>query len=144
MREQQDLVYRDAPASGAVPPGRPAPANHDWSREVVPTSTLLFRYSALTFNAHRIHYDRDYAMREEGYPGLVVHGPLVATLLLDLAYVALPGLRVRRFDFRATRPLFDSAPFHVCARRAVQPNRLELWSRDADGFVTTEANLDYE
>jgi 3-methylfumaryl-CoA hydratase len=110
------------------------------------TSTIrtVERNSALTFNAHRIHYDRDYAMREEGYPGLVVHGPLVATLLLDLVYIALPGLRVRRFDFRATRPLFDSAPFHVCARRAVQPNRLELWSRDADGFVTTEANLDYE
>ncbi|HHG5537204.1 acyl-CoA dehydrogenase [Pseudomonas aeruginosa] len=144
VREDQDLVYRDAPAPGAaLPEGKPARTDEKWCRKVQPTSTLLMRFSALTFNAHRIHYDRDYATHVEGYPGLVVHGPLVATLLLDLAYEHLPGIRVVEFSFRAVRPLFDGAPFYLCACPAEQPNRLDLWARDADGFVTTQAKLAY-
>ncbi|HBP6729772.1 acyl-CoA dehydrogenase [Pseudomonas aeruginosa] len=144
IREDQDLVYRDAPAPGAaLPAGKAARTDEKWCREVQPTSTLLMRFSALTFNAHRIHYDREYATHVEGYPGLVVHGPLIATLLLDLAYERLPGIRVVEFSFRAIRPLFDGAPFYLCACLAEQPNRLDLWARDADGFVTTQAHLAY-
>lgn len=145
LREQQDLVYRDAPVPGAVPaPGKAARTDAKWSREVVPTSTLLMRFSALTFNAHRIHYDLDYATQEEGYPGLVVHGPLIATLLLDLVYRHLPDIRVKQFTFRAVRPLFATAPFKVCASLTPRLNQIDLWACDSAGFVTTEASLAYQ
>ncbi|RDG36555.1 FAS1-like dehydratase domain-containing protein [Streptomyces corynorhini] len=113
LTERQDLVYRAAedaaPASGAPRerPPRETPAPGTWQRSLVPDPVLLFRYSALTFNAHRIHYDRPYARQEEGYPGLVVHGPLTATLLLDLYTRRRPGARVTGFRFRALRPAFD-------------------------------------
>lgn len=98
--EEQDIVYRAAAA-----PGTPAPAPQKpplagqaaWSRSITPDPVLLFRYSALTFNGHRIHYDRDYATREEGYSGLVVHGPLLATLLMDLLRRHLPEAKVASF-----------------------------------------------
>ena len=84
--EEHDIVYREAPRAGEPPPAKKAaPANPDWRRDVVPDDVLLFRYSALTFNGHRIHYDRRYVTEVEGYPGLIVHGPLIATLLADLA-----------------------------------------------------------
>jgi 3-methylfumaryl-CoA hydratase len=83
--EEHDIVYREAAQPGApTPPGKPAPANVVWRHEVMPDEAMLFRYSALTFNAHRIHYDLDYCRKEEGYPGIIVHGPLQTTLLLDL------------------------------------------------------------
>ncbi|MEV7422050.1 MaoC family dehydratase N-terminal domain-containing protein [Streptomyces sp. NPDC091212] len=121
LTERQDIVYRAAegaapasgPASGpaqSAPRARPpeeAPAPGTWQRSLVPDPVLLFRYSALTFNGHRIHYDRAYARQEEGYPGLVVHGPLTATLLLDLYVGRRPGARVTGFRFRALRPAFD-------------------------------------
>src|SRR5690606_19161605 len=95
--EEQDLVYRDAPASGAPTPApEPAPAGAAFERELRPDPVLLFRYSALTFNGHRIHYDHPYATGVEGYPGLVVHGPLIATLLADLLQRQRPGVRLRR------------------------------------------------
>src|SRR5690606_10158173 len=94
-----------------------APANAEFSREIVPDPVLLFRYSALTFNGHRIHYDRDYATQVEGYPGLIVHGPLIATLLADLLRRNLPEARLRRFAFKARRPVFDIHRFQVCGRR---------------------------
>lgn len=145
LREQQDLVYREAPARGEVlAPGKVSRTDAKWSREVVPTSTLLMRFSALTFNAHRIHYDLDYATREEGYPGLVVHGPLIATLLLDLVYRHLPDIRVKQFTFRAVRPLFATAPFKVCASLTPRLNQIDLWACDSEGFVTTEASLAYQ
>ncbi|MBC3244979.1 MaoC family dehydratase N-terminal domain-containing protein [Pseudomonas lurida] len=145
LREQQDLVYRDAPARGVVPaPGKVARTDAKWSRDVVPTSTLLMRFSALTFNAHRIHYDFNYATQEEGYPGLVVHGPLIATLLLDLVYRHLPDIRVKQFTFRAVRPLFANAPFKVCASLTSRLNQIDLWACDSEGFVTTEASLAYQ
>ncbi|MBC6959105.1 MAG: acyl-CoA dehydrogenase [Lautropia sp.] len=139
ITEEHDIVYRDDPAPGvAAPEPRPAPAGAAFAREIVPDPVLLFRYSALTFNGHRIHYDRSYATGVEGYPGLVVHGPLIATLLLDLLRRELPRTRVRRFEFRAVRPLFDIHRFTVCGRpdgdRAVQ-----LWARDHEGFLAMEA-----
>src|SRR5438874_3190533 len=116
--EEHDIVYRGLGA----PEGERAPAASGaqsvgpaaWTRRVVPDDVLLFRYSALTFNSHRIHYDRRYVTEVEGYPGLVVHGPLIATLLLDLLRHQLPEAVVTRYDFRAVQPLFDLHPFFVC------------------------------
>ena len=99
---------------------------------------LLFRYSAVTFNGHRIHYDRSYVTAVEGYPGLVVHGPLIATLLLDLLRREMPHAGVRRFEFRAVRPLFDIHRFAVCGRRDGE-RAVHLWARDHEGFLAMEA-----
>ena len=113
--EEQDIVYREAAAAGSIkgPAGEgPAPAA-PWRREVAPDPVLLFRYSALTMNGHRIHYDRPYAMNEEAYPGLVVHGPLQATLLADLAVRNLTA-PITGFDFRGMSPAFDGTKLHVC------------------------------
>jgi len=90
-----------------------AGSNPDWSRTISPSPELLFRYSALTFNSHKIHYDRDYCRDVEGYPGLVFHGPLTATLLLDLAIANAGGQQIKQFEFRAISPLFDVAPFEL-------------------------------
>ncbi len=118
IREEQDLVYR-APAVAAAAPSpaptvAPDPERVDAIRSVSPGPVLLFRYSALTFNAHRIHYDRDYACDEEGYSGLVVQGPLIATLLMDHFLRAAPDAMPRHFGFRAEAPLIDGAPFDLC------------------------------
>jgi 3-methylfumaryl-CoA hydratase len=94
---------------------------------------LLFRFSALTYNAHRIHYDRGYAMGEEFYPGLVVHGPLLVSLLLELAAHNNPGLRLRQFRFRAVRPTFDSGPVKLCGGRS--GGEVTLWSVDRENCV---------
>ena len=115
VREEQDLVYRGAAAPGSIAAPTPLTAapNAPWRRTVSPDPVLLFRYSALTMNGHRIHYDRPYAMDEEAYPGLVVHGPLQATLLIALAAQHL-GKPITGFEFRGQGPAFDGAPLHVC------------------------------
>jgi 3-methylfumaryl-CoA hydratase len=137
--EEHDIVYRDAPQPGApAAAGMPAPAPADWQREIVPDDVLLFRYSALTFNGHRIHYDRRYVTTIEGYPGLVVHGPLQATLLLDLVRRELPSAAIARFEFKAVRPVFDSAPFRVCGRR-LGTSEVHLWVEDADCLLAMAA-----
>ncbi|WP_188237513.1 MaoC family dehydratase N-terminal domain-containing protein [Sphingopyxis sp. LK2115] len=139
IREEQDIVFREAagsaPAAAPVAPVSPEPA--DAVRSIMPDPVLLFRYSALTFNAHRIHYDRDYARNVEGYAGLVVHGPLIATLLMDHGLRA--GLVPRSFAFRAEAPLTDGAPFDLCLARDGEETR--LWSRDATGRRTMRATL---
>jgi 3-methylfumaryl-CoA hydratase len=114
LTEEHDIVYREAPQSGApASPPQPAPADAHFARTIVPDDVLLFRYSALTFNGHRIHYDRRWCERAEGYPGLVVHGPLIATLLLDLLRRQQPEARVTHFEFKALKPVFDTAAFQV-------------------------------
>ena len=112
LREWHDIVYREEPAPGTpAPTGEPAPApdltRPHWQRSLVPDEVLLFRYSALTFNGHRIHYDRRHVTQTEGYPGLVVHGPLIATLLLDLLHRQWPQARLKAFHFKARHPCFD-------------------------------------
>jgi 3-methylfumaryl-CoA hydratase len=141
LEEEQDLVYRGAPGPGGAGPAAPADAAPAgvWRRRIAPDDVLLFRYSALTFNGHRIHYDRRYATGEEGYPGLVVHGPLLATLLLDLLRRNLPGGEVERFAFRALRPTFDTSPFTVEGAPADEARRIRLWSTDNAGQVAMEA-----
>ena len=137
--EFHDLVYRDAPTAGAAAPSPTlAPKAWSWERKITPDPVLLFRYSALTFNGHRIHYDRRYVTEVEGYPGLVVHGPLIATLLLDLLHREMPDADVSRFQFKAIRPLFDLEAFSVCGR-AGEGNTVQLWARDHEGWLAMEA-----
>jgi 3-methylfumaryl-CoA hydratase len=112
------------------------------SRIVVPDPVLLFRYSAATFNAHRIHYDRPYAVDVEGYPGLVVHGPLTATLLLDIVARERPETAVRSFSFRAVQPLFDTHPITLCARVA-ECGEVVLWARDHEGRLAMQASAEF-
>jgi 3-methylfumaryl-CoA hydratase len=140
ISERQDLVYREpAPigmaAASSAPPASARPA--DVEREAHASPVDLFRFSALTFNGHRIHYDRDYARDVEGYGGLVVHGPFTATLLMDLLLRSRPGAEVERFAFRGVRPLLDVAPFTLCL--AWEEAGAALWCRDASGHETMTA-----
>ncbi|MEP9368999.1 MaoC family dehydratase N-terminal domain-containing protein [Xanthobacter sp. VNH20] len=130
LSERQDIVYRgvDAPAGGAGKSEPPPVAT--WQEEVDTSPVLLFRYSAVTFNGHRIHYDRTYCQQEEGYPGLVVHGPLQATLLVEFA-ARLLGRPLKRFSFRSVRPIFDGPPMRLNAAEGTEG--LELWTGGADG-----------
>jgi len=139
ITEFHDIVYREMPQPGeAPPPAQPAPAAA-FEREWVPDDVLLFRYSALTFNGHRIHYDRRYVTGEEGYPGLVVHGPLLATLLLELLHEHRPGAEVERFEFRAMRPTFDTQPFFVGGAPRAGTKDIDLWARDPRGVLAMKA-----
>jgi len=105
----------------------------------VPDDVLLFRYSALTFNGHRIHYDRKYVTEVEGYPGLIVHGPLIATLLMDLLRHQMPGVPVLRFEFKAVRPTFDIHPFSVHGEPSPDGKTVRLWAQDHEGWLTMDA-----
>jgi 3-methylfumaryl-CoA hydratase len=133
--EEQDIVFRDAP-SGQTPAPKPDPRSITDTRSINPDPTLLFRFSALTFNAHRIHYDRDYAVEVEGYPGLVVQGPLTAMLLMDHFLRTHPRSNVTRFEFRAQSPLFDTAPFELCA------DGNDLWARGPHGEAAMRAKIE--
>jgi 3-methylfumaryl-CoA hydratase len=140
VEEEQDIVYRgvamdDRTTQRSPDAERPAA----WRRRIHPSETLLFRYSALTFNGHRIHYDRRYA-ESAGYPGLVVHGPLIATLLLDLVDVHAQGAVVERFRFRATRPTFDVSPFAISGAPDGDGRHVRLWSTDNAGHTAVEAD----
>jgi 3-methylfumaryl-CoA hydratase len=140
ITEEHDIVYRENPRPGDVPPKpQAAPTNYDWTREIHPDDVLLFRYSALTFNGHRIHYDRRYVTETEGYPGLVVHGPLIATLLLDLLRRNLPDAVLKSFTFRAIKPTFDIASFSVCGKVEADGKTVRLWGKDAEGWLTMDA-----
>ena len=137
--EEQDIVYREATPPDAPPPPAPQPHSVEpqWSRSENADPTLLFRYSALTFNGHRIHYDEPYARNEEGYPGLVVHGPLTATLL-QLFAREQSGRPLAGFDFRGMAPLFANRPFHLEAREH-DADTLEVWARGPDGELAMSA-----
>jgi 3-methylfumaryl-CoA hydratase len=138
--EEQDIVYREATPPSAAPAARPErfDGQAQWGRDVMPDTTLLFRYSALTFNGHRIHYDQAYARDEEGYPGLVVHGPLTATLLQQLALEQGGGRPLTRFDFRGVNPLIAGRPFRLEGRDAGD-GTLALWARGPDGELAMSA-----
>lgn len=142
MTEEHDIVYRDAPVPGSpTPPPEAAPADATFEREIVPDPVMLFRYSALTFNGHRIHYDRTYVTEVEGYPGLIVHGPLIATLLVDLLRRERPDAVLRKFAFKAQRPVFDIHRFSVCGRPDGE-GRYKLWTRDHEGWLTMQATAE--
>ncbi|KQP49213.1 MaoC family dehydratase N-terminal domain-containing protein [Pseudorhodoferax sp. Leaf274] len=137
--EFHDIVYREAQGPGDVAPPPQAAAPGTWRREIVPDDVLLFRYSALTFNGHRIHYDRKYVTEVEGYPGLIVHGPLIATLLMDLLWRQMPGAEVADFRFKAVRPTFDLHPFHVNGELQADGKTVRLWASDHEGWLTMDA-----
>ncbi len=142
LTEEQDIVYRPMPAPGAPAPAPQKPplaGQAAWSRSVQPDPVLLFRYSALTFNGHRIHYDRSYATQVEGYPGLLVHGPLLATLLIELLRSEMPGAQLLSFDFRAVRPTFDLHTFTINGRPSADGRAVELWTEDHEGWLTLQA-----
>jgi 3-methylfumaryl-CoA hydratase len=146
LEEEHDIAYRaPAPAStlaGApARPATPAPAEMPWQRRMTPDPVLLFRYSALTFNGHRIHYDQPYVTGGEGYPGLIVHGPLLATLMVDLARREAPGRRLAAFRFRALSPLFDTAPFTVAGRPAGAG--AALWVRGPAGETAMQGEVTF-
>lgn len=136
VREEQDIVYRE-PNPPRLNSGE-APENGDWSETVSPTPTLLFRYSAVTFNGHRIHYDYPYVTDTEGYPGLVVHGPMIATFNLRAFIRANPDKPVRHFAYRGVRPLTLPTPFQV-GGRIVEPGKAQLWAGNADGVAQSAA-----
>ncbi len=139
ITEQQNLIYREDPGPDMPKPEvKPAPTDESQRDISAFTPTLLFRYSALTFNGHRIHYDRDYCREVEGYPGLVVHGPLLAQLLINQAERLLGPLAA--FSFRATAPLFDFETADICAKP--EGAGLSLWVRGPNGrlCMTAEAS----
>lgn len=139
--ETEDIVYREpAPVGEVMANAEPPPHSAQWQRSITPDAMLLFRFSALTFNAHRIHYDLPYAVEVERYPGLVVHGPLLATLLVDLHMRAHPGSRLASFSYRARRPAFEGHPVELRGRRR-SPQEVDLWTLDGIGQVTMTATL---
>lgn len=140
--EEQDIVYREPGGIVAAPTPAPLPTPDAavWSRTITPDARLLFRFSALTFNAHRIHYDRPYARDDEGYPGLVVHGPLTAILLAELVrrHTTQP---IASFDFRGLAPLFDLAPFHLIGRCDDTTVTLEALAPDLTPALSARCTL---
>lgn len=139
IRERQDIVYREV-AGGAPPatkPAAPPPAAHH-SESHMADPVLLFRYSALTFNGHRIHYDRDYVTKVEGYPGLVFHGPMQAALLVEFAARLHGGTAPKKFSYRGVQPLFDGSEFSVNANETA--DGIELWTANAAALPTMKAS----
>jgi 3-methylfumaryl-CoA hydratase len=136
LSEEHDIVYRDHPTGNEAAVPQVPVGEVEWERVVHPDDVLLFRYSALTFNGHRIHYDRRYCTEVEHYPGLVVHGPLVATMLLGLVPEA-----VAKFSFRAVSPLFDTEVFHVRGRR--EGNGASLYACTAGGRLAMTASAEF-
>lgn len=129
--EEHDIVYREAAKPGDPPPrGLPAPSAAPWRREIKADIVMLFRFSALIFNAHRIHYDLDY-VKEEGYPALIVHGPLQTLLLLDLC--RRNGMKVAKLDYRAMHPLFDTERFTVNGTPSADGSKADLWTANGEG-----------
>ncbi|MBC8337602.1 MAG: MaoC family dehydratase N-terminal domain-containing protein [Alphaproteobacteria bacterium] len=153
IEEEHDIVYRGAPSKSTQPPPSPKTEAQPessreavWQRTIDPDPVLLFRYSALIFNGHRIHYDREYVTKDEGYPGLIVHGPLIATLLMDLCRREAPDQRLRRFDYRARGPVFDLGPFSVngCPVENGGGHRAELWALDHQGRLAMTGDAEFE
>ncbi|HLI13977.1 MAG TPA: MaoC family dehydratase N-terminal domain-containing protein [Alphaproteobacteria bacterium] len=144
LTEDQDIVYREAPdPARPAPPPEPAPADGPWRREITPDPVMLYRYSALTYNGHRIHYDHPYVTKVEGYPGLIVHGPLLATLLLDLVRREQPQAALKRFVFRAMAPVFDTAPFTVSGGPDADGRTAKVWIKRADGGLAMRAEASF-
>ena len=137
IRERQDIVYRDMPGGGQAaaptkPPAPPPPARHRQSH--LADAVLLFRYSALTFNGHRIHYDRDYVTKVEGYPGLIFHGPMQAALLVEFAAHLHGGIAPKKFSYRGVQPLFEGGEFSVNANETA--SGLDVWVANSAGAAT--------
>ena len=139
--EGQTIVYTEAVKSSAMLPSRPSPENPSWRRSLVPDPVLLFRYSALTYNPHRIHYDQPYVTQEEGYPDLVVHGPLIATLMVDLCRRSRPEARIIGFSFRAIAPLFCGNEMVLGAAPSDDGLRARVWAANHEGGLASRGEV---
>jgi len=144
--EEQDIVYREAsnaaPATQVPVPAPIAVKQYSYKKTFPVNTTTLFHYSALTFNSHKIHYDRPYSMEQEGYPGLVVHGPLLATLLMHTFTQKHPNKQILSFDFRAVKPVFDFNEFYICGN--LQSEEAELWIEHTDGQAAMKAKVTFK
>lgn len=148
LSDEQDIVYRDISTEPKIKPidrtdqKYVSKSPHDWSKIIIPDTTLLFRYSAVSFNSHRIHYDQDY-VRNEGYPGLLVHAPLTATLLIDLFQRSNPGVGIRNFKYVAKKPMYSDLPF-IAMGQKIDDGKVLLWAEASDGTrpMTAELNTD--
>jgi 3-methylfumaryl-CoA hydratase len=139
--EDHDIVYREAPKPGeAARAPKPAPADATWSRTIEATLPLLFRFSALTFNGHRIHYDQPYVTGTEGYPGLIVHGPLMGLVQIELARRSCPAKIPAHFEFRALSPVFAGAPFSVNARHETD-GTVSTWIANSTGGLAQQGKV---
>ncbi len=142
--EEQDIVYREAAKPGETQrEPKPAPIDATWSKTIDADPVLLFRYSALTFNGHRIHYDYPYVTGAEGYPGLIVHGPLLGTLQMELARRSNPTLTPMTFEFRALAPAFSGAPLSVHARREAD-GAVATWIANAKGGLVQQGKVTFQ
>lgn len=144
LTEEHDIVFREAAGktSGSSKSPQAAPDGGEWDVTVTPDPVLLFRYSALTFNGHRIHYDREYCKNAEGYPGLIVHGPLLGTLLMRLAVNKMGGRELRNFSFRNFNPIFDTAPFTLSGK-AESNDHCTVWVRGPAGELAVKATAEF-
>ena len=141
--EEQDIVYRDEPDKHAPPPpAQPAPGTAVWKNTVTPTEVMLFRYSALTFNGHRIHYDHPYVTGVEGYPGLVMNGGLTTLLVYELAR-AQAKTPLRFVSSRNVRPMFANRPISICGEPAADGKSAKLWTQDDTGALTLSATAEF-
>jgi 3-methylfumaryl-CoA hydratase len=146
MTEAASTVFREDPKPGqksGVPVREAAPAGVPWRRTITPNPVMLFRYSAITFNPHRIHYDRTYCMETEGYPGLVVHGPFAQQCIFDLLRDSTPGRKVKTVAVRARAPLFDTSPFDVIGRPTADGRGAELWTVTPKGTIAAQATATF-
>ena len=150
VEEEQDLVFRsdhEPGAERATPPLEPRPAPSDepvWQRTLTADPVLLFRYSALTFNGHRIHYDRDFACGTEGYPGLIVHGPLLGLLMCQLGLEENPDRRPAGYRFRLSHPVFAGEAFGVAGGPTEEGGAAKLWVRTESGALAAEGQLEFD
>jgi 3-methylfumaryl-CoA hydratase len=146
VEDERRTVFREEVKAGErnqAPRRDPAPTGVPWRRRVTPDPVLLFRFSALTFNSHRIHYDLRWATETEGYPGLVVHGPLTTTLLIDFARDSNPGRPIRSYATQARAPLFDVAPFELRGRPTADGRGAELWAVTPEGTIAMSAEVEF-
>ncbi|MGY8815577.1 MAG: hypothetical protein ACKVHQ_12805, partial [Gammaproteobacteria bacterium] len=145
LQDEQDIVYRDVSTEPIKKPiatsGQRSVSKHphDWSRTIIPDTTLLFRYSAVSFNSHRIHFDQDY-VRTEGYPGILVHAPLTATLLIDLFQRSNPGINIRQLEYVARNPLYEGYPISIYGQQ-LENGKVSLWAEDCEGIRSMSAEL---
>jgi 3-methylfumaryl-CoA hydratase len=133
--ERHDIVFRERKPQSALPPGETSKTAAQFKRTLTPDEVLLFRFSALTYNSHRIHYDWPYTTKTEGYPGLIVHGPLTALLLLNAIRRSVVAMPLVGFEYRAVRPMFCGNPMTICAAPTDDQRGLEVWAEDHEGFV---------
>ena len=138
VAEEHDIVYRQE-ADPSIAPSEPpmAPTEADWSQTITTDPVTLFRYSALTFNSHRIHYDRPYCIEVENYDGLVIHGPLTTTWLLDFVRRQVPDAKINHFSFRAISPLFDTNPVTIAGK--FEDGKIDLWAANHQGHLAMQA-----